>query len=272
MTMHEKKPILVSFLIVNYKSLAELERSLRDLNTVIAQDTCEILIANNDPIALPSSLKKIIPKAAHIEIYNLSDNRGFGAANNHIAAQATGKYLFFLNPDTYAFAGSYQDLMREIQRKACDIIAPVILNADGSLQMWSSGDAVTPSQIILNNLRKKEVVSTERSDDTGVVEVDWVTGAAFLMKKADFDAVGGFDEKFFLYFEDIDLCKRLRDHGKKIAVSGSLTLKHTSGASAVSKVAQKKNYFAAQNYYLKKHYGKITAKTFALIRSITHPS
>jgi len=246
--------------------------ALHDLNAVIPARSCEILIANNDSAPLPKTIKRIVTNALYTEVYNLSSNQGFGVANNYIAKKAQGTYLFFLNPDTYNFSGDLMGLVKMIEQRVCDVIAPTITNADGSPQVWSYGKMITPRSIVSSNLLKNDTKSgTGFQCDQATKDVDWVTGAAFLIKKTDFQEVGGFDERFFLYFEDIDLCKRLVEKEKKILVSQEMKLKHKSGASAKNSLSQKAHYYKAQNYYLKKHYGKTVAKVFSLLRGITHP-
>ncbi len=273
MTMYEKRQILVSLLIVNYRSLDELRMSLRDLNKIITKNSVEVLIANNDKQPLPIDVKNIASNAACTKIFQMPKNRGFGSANNHIANAARGTFLFFLNPDTYNYTGSIDSLIKKIDNKQCDVIAPRVNNADGSRQRWSYGKKITPQGIILDNIR--DVLGLDKStEEDGMLHkrksVDWVTGAAFMIKKDDFLQMGGFDEDFFLYFEDIDLCRRIKMSGKKILVSDDMSLKHSSGASAKNTTTQKKHYYEAQDHYVKKYYGTALSKAFSTVRGLTH--
>ncbi len=86
--------------------------------------------------------------------------------------------------------------------------------------------------------------------------VDWVSGAAMVVRKSVFTQIGGFDENFFMYFEDIDLCWRAKQRGWQVAVYPKISLIHFVGQSAGGFKQRKKYYYQSQDYFFKKHYGQ----------------
>lgn len=172
-------------------------------------------------------------------------NRGFGAAVNQAAAMATGALVWLLNPDCIVEAGAFDALCRVLDaHPECAIAAPRLLNADGTLQASARGEptALTglfgrntwltryfpASRVARRNLPAGDLVAA----NVVSAPVDWVMGAAMLIRRSAFAAVGGFDERFFLYWEDADLCRRLRARGFSVRYTPGAHVVHSGGVSA----------------------------------------
>ncbi|MDO8529729.1 MAG: galactosyltransferase-related protein, partial [bacterium] len=84
-----------------------------------------------------------------------------------------------------------------------------------------------------------------------------------------FQEINGFDENFFMYFEDVDLCKRVREKGYKIIYLPEFIVKHLSGKSLKNKREQKRYFYSSQDYYFEKHFGKMTSNLVKLLRRLT---
>lgn len=257
MCIKEKK-IQISFLIVSYNSTKVLIECIKSLKRVSKNHCYEILVSNNDksPLELKEKFVKII---------NNNNNLGFGKANNIISKIAVGEVLIFVNPDTYSFSLNFCDIINLLNNEV-GIVAPAILNENGSNEKWSYGGKISPITIIKNNVFGfNDFCSNNKMCDVG-----WVSGAVFCIKRQLFNKIGGFDEKFFLYYEDADICKRISDLGFKIVRSNSFKVRHIGGSSMDKKSKQKKYYYNSQFLYINKHYGKIYATMLKLIRKLTH--
>jgi N-acetylglucosaminyl-diphospho-decaprenol L-rhamnosyltransferase len=191
-------------------------------------------------------------------------NRGFGAAVNQAAKLTRAPLLWILNPDCRVLPGAYRALVETLDRHSeCAIAAPQLLNADGSVQASARGepDAWTGlfgrhglltkffphSAAARRNLPAADLVASGVES----AAVPWVMGAAMLVRREPFDRVGGFDERYFLYWEDADLCRRLRLAGFSTRYVPRARVRHPGGASAktASRLAIRAFHDSAYRYY-----------------------
>lgn len=255
----ETKP-QISFVIVNYNSTHYIERCLSSLLLKSENIEKEIIIVSNDG--------SLLSVDSRIKILTSSQNSGFGSACNLGAKEAIGEYLCFLNPDTEIVSDNFQEIISEFENdEKMGVIGIRLEEKNGKIQEWSAGKEINLWDIIGNNLgfkRSKKIWESEEK-----VECAWVSGACLFIRKDLFEKLNGFDEKFFLYFEDIDLCKRAVDLNYKILYFPKFTIKHFGGKSFGSKKEQKKHYYSSQDYYLQKHFGKIYSLMIKIIRELT---
>ena len=202
-----------SFLIVNYNSEQYLEDCISSIFKKHPGDGFEIIVINNnDKGDFQSS---VCARHSNIRLINNNENIGFGRAHNIGAQESQGDILVILNPDAHFTSIDFAEILSRFERENdLGIIAPRIVDEKGDDQKWSAGRKITPWGIIRNNanLSKDRNPLNQKQES----EVDWVTGAAFFIKKDTFEKIGGFDENFFMYFEDIDLCHRIRKNGGRI--------------------------------------------------------
>jgi GT2 family glycosyltransferase len=225
---------------------------------------CEIIIVNNSSAPLENDYHAF----SNLTIFNNDCNNGFARACNFGAKMAKGDYLFFLNPDTELMFSNIDDFLATFDLPKVGIIAPKLIDANKKTQSWSAGYSISLWDTLKNNFGVVHSKKAWQSNDTS--EVDWVSGAAFVISKKLFDSCNGFDEKFFMYFEDIDLCKRVQQKKQKIFRSPRFTVMHLSGQSyRDNKKTQKENYYASQDYYFKKHFGFTTMFFLKLLRTIS---
>jgi GT2 family glycosyltransferase len=184
-------------------------------------------------------------------------NLGFGGGNNLGIRAATADYVFLLNSDAFIQPGALGPLVKRLADPTVGIVAPAIYLPDGKeLQPDALGIFPTPVRILGG--KTKEVLQS--------LEPDWVTGAAMMMRREDLLALGGFDEKLFMYLEDVDLCKRYRDKGLRIVRELSSKVVHLGGGSKASSQAQKAQFRSSTDYYLKKHGFSATSR--ATVRAV----
>ena len=191
-------------------------------------------------------------------------NAGFGAAVNQAAARSTAPLLWVLNPDCVVHPGAFAALADTLDAHGdCAIAAPRLLNADGSVQASARGNPtawtglfgrntlltrIFPSSAVARrNLPARDLAASGVES----APVDWVMGAAMLIRRAWFDAVGGFDEGYFLYWEDADLCRRLWQRGYATRYVPRAVVTHDGGASAEtdSPLATRAFHRSAYRYY-----------------------
>ena len=245
---------MISFIIVNYNSTKELQNCLNDLSQIDNASKCEIIIVNNDTkkLSIPKyNFKKQI-------IHEVNKNIGYGRANNIGLKYVTHDFICFLNPDTHSFCQNLLSITNHLKNKET-IIMPQICTESGNPQPWSVGSNISLLKLFGNNigLYKKPWLSNQK------ISVDWVSGAALFTSTKLMQKLDGFDEDYFLYFEDVDLCKRALKKGTKIYYLPQLSITHTGGASSKEATKkQKKCYYKSQDLFFQKHLGAL--QTFLL--------
>lgn len=258
---------MISIVIVNYKVKKELFECISSIIKFKSKALIEIIVVDNDE---EKTIKKdLLSKFPNVKYIPSKKNLGFGAGNNLGVQHADGDYLFFLNPDTLLKPDAIDKLLSFLKKnKNIGIVGPTLLNPKGEEYPLQGISELTPLRGIIgfsfiNEYFPKNPVS-KKYWQTDVVknktrEVYNVPGTAFMMKKDLFLKIGGFDEKFFLYFEEMDLCRRIRILGyKNYMVADSKVIHHweksTKKKNDIMKIFQESRY-----YYFKKHFGIFNA-------------
>ncbi|MBI3397218.1 glycosyltransferase [Candidatus Woesebacteria bacterium] len=260
--------VKVSIVIVYYKVRKEI---LDCINSIKAKVGHEIIVVDNEP---NSSLKKYLPK--NVKYIKSESNRGYGAGVNLGVKNSNGEYIFVLNPDTTIEVGAIDYLYNFIQKeRKVGAVSPVLLDTKGDEQKFVGSKELTPltgffvlsflNKLFPNNSVSKKYWIRHSNKPT---EVDVAPGTAMMIKKDIFNRVGGFDEDFFLYFEETDLCKRIKSLGYKIFVLPKAKVVHIWEGST-KKIENRKEIFSKSRfYYFKKHYGTLSALIINLISSV----
>ena len=210
----------VSVIIVNFNTGTELDRTLRSLPETLPAGRWDAVVVDN---ASTDGSAASISSHSLVRLIANTNNVGFARGMNQGLAATRGRYVLLLNPDCQLMPGAYEELSRTLESfEACAIAGPRIVNPDGSEQGSARGDpdmftGLFGRAAILRRIFPRLPVSRRNVVDANPLsessEVDWVSGACMLGKREAFDAVRGFDERYFLYWEDADLCRRLRSHG-----------------------------------------------------------
>ncbi|MDX9913466.1 MAG: glycosyltransferase family 2 protein [Candidatus Moranbacteria bacterium] len=256
----------LSFIIVNYRSRQYLKNCIASIFKKVTQIDFEIIVVNNDEEKIKRiegvsencleifESKKIDKPNKKINIIEVNKNVGFSKANNIGASRGQGEYFCFLNPDTKIISKNIENLIMKFNGdSSIGAIGPKILK-NGIIQPWSVGVDMTWNEILRGKvgIAKSEKIWQSNKEQ----EVDWVSGASLFVKKDVFFGVNGFDENFFLYYEDVDLCKRIRNIGKKIIYCPLFEIEHLEGKSSNKKYEQKVEYFKSQEYYYSKWFSR----------------
>ena len=250
----------LSIVIVTYNSRAEIDGCLASLTGARPQTDHEIVVVDNaSPDGTAGAVRERWPS---VRVLDAGGNVGFSAANN-IGMRATfGELLLLLNPDTEVPVGAIDTLVRALDaRPDVAIVGPRLVNVDGRAEL-SFGRMISP----FAELRQKVLVV---GSDRGVWpivryvdrvtrrthEVDWVSGACLLVRRADAEAVGLMDERYFMYTEDVDFCSAVRARGRLVLFVAEAQVTHARGRSAAS--AQSATYAAyrrSQLAFYEKHH------------------
>jgi hypothetical protein len=252
----------LSVIIVNYQSERYLQRCLDSLYDCNLGIDFEIVVVNNDE---GERLEKIKEKFSSIILVNSEKNIGFGPACNLGVKHSQGDLLFFLNPDTKIRSNLSPLLVLWVKNPQIGAVGPKILKENGEVQEWSTGTRMSLVDLIKNNLGfppSKKIWESSKSR-----EASWVSGAAMFVPRKTFLEIGGFDEKFFMYFEDNDLCQRIKRTGKKIIYFPEIIVMHWGGRSRLNKKDQKKYFYQSQDYYFEKYFGKFQASLLKFLRN-----
>jgi GT2 family glycosyltransferase len=220
----------------------------------------EIILVDND--SDDPKARNLGKKLRGIRFVQNETNEGFSKGNNTGAAIAEGSILLFLNNDTIAEEDFITPILKVFGGDpSIGIVGPRLLNRDRTLQL-SAGKL--PS--IMNEMKDRAFYRSYEAGKPLTVrraktlysaprEVKWVTGAALFIRRVLFKKLGGFDEGFFMFFEDKDLCHRARLSGAKVLYTPDASLVHLRGASANS--ATNNVYRTSQVRYYEKHRGQI---------------
>ena len=260
--MERSQPDL-SVIIVTYNvrdlTLACLRSLYRDGS--MTRFNIEVLVVDN--ASADNTVTAIETEFPHVCVIKNAKNLGFALGNNVGLAIAQGRYLFLLNSDTEVNDGALGALIEFMDANAeAGAGCPMLLNPDGSLQptgrplpsLWSVFVGMTK----LYRLWKKDFYLQPGRDYNKVTCVGEVSGAAMLVRKSVYDQTGGFDPKLFIYYEDVDWCKRIHDLGFKVFYIPQARVMHIW--QRITKVLPERTYRASQDslrYYFYKHHGPV---------------
>ena len=254
-----------SFIIVNYKSARQLLACFSSLGNVTISGGYEILVANNDAQETETLLALQQQFAFHL--ISIDGNRGFGYASNRAAERARGRILVFLNPDARFLSGDFSLVSSAFGhgQSKVGVVGFRLLVEPEMPQQWSAGAMVTFADIVRNHIGMPKSASIWCADAPR--EVSWVSGAACAVSKECFFAMKGFDEGFFLYYEDVDFCVRVGKSDRKILLFPSIRVLHVGGGSVgTDAFGQKRAYFISQDRYFAKHRSTFEGRLLTFFR------
>lgn len=266
--MNNKK-LDLSIIIIDYKSKALLFDCLRSIIKHTNNISYEIIIVDNneepESKILNTDINKILPPAAYHLLFSTT-NKGFGAGNNLATNKANGEYLLLLNPDTIVFNDSIEKMLSFIKRhREIGALTCLLGPTKKDLQKNFFGKFQSLFSITFRRYNYQKI-DPPAGGQKEFFYTDIVTGAALMIKKEIFNKIGGFDERFFMYLEDDDLCKRLVDTGYKNAVLNTAKIIHLEGKSISINSERKKIYYQSQDLYWKKHNGLLPTFFMKAIR------
>jgi GT2 family glycosyltransferase len=249
----------LSIVIVTYNSTAHVDACLRSLVEFPAQVDREIVVVDN--ASSDGTAAAIRARWSGVRVIDAGANLGFARANNLGMQQSFGPLILLLNPDTVVPVGAIDTLVASLDaRPDVAIVGPRLVNADGRAEL-SFGRMMSP----VAELRQKFLV--RGNNGAGPVAmyvesltrreraVDWVSGACLLVHRADAEAVGLMDERYFMYAEDVDFCAAVRARGRRVLFTPAAEVIHLRGRSrATAFEATEQAYRRSQVAFYEKHH------------------
>lgn len=257
----------VAFIIVAYNSAAELSGCLDSIKADSGRD-CQTIVVDN---ASPDDSRAVA--ASHglePQIVVSERNLGFGGGCNLGASEAHAEALFFLNPDARLTPGTTAFLSSALAAdEKLGVVAPRVVDPAGESRAGSAGAEPSLRSSLAHFLCLARIPGLGRhfqpvymSDPARRGSPDWVSGAAMLVRSAAYRQVAGFDARLFMYMEDVDLCRRLREAGWGIAYEPAAIVEHTIGHSQSDDQAER--WYSAYHRYIACHHGGIRARAASL--------
>ncbi|MBI5510086.1 MAG: glycosyltransferase family 2 protein [Deltaproteobacteria bacterium] len=259
----------LSVLIVSYNVEPLLERCLASLG-----EADEVVVVDNG--SKDGSAAMVRERFPNCRLLALSDNRGFAVGVNLAAREAKGELLLLLNPDAELSPGNVAAMAQELDlRPEAAALGFRQIDEAGRFQLavgpapWLSLEL---ARLVLQRRLDRGDRLLGRALDRALsrpMRVPWVAGSCLLVRRGAFEAVGGFDERFFLFFEDIDFCLRLASSCGPVFYVPTVTVRHHRGASAAKDERRAaRAYRHSQIWFWRKHRGVLVASAVKLYQRL----
>lgn len=234
-----EKKLDLSIIIVSYNSVRFISRCLDFIKKNSPRCSFEIFVVdNNSKDRTPEIIRKYYPE---VKLIRNSENFGFSYANNQAIVRSKGEYLLVLNPDTIVTRGAL-DTMVNFMKEHPDVGVggAKILNFDGSVQYscrrfptlfysFFGRQSLFTRFLPYNKISRKYLMMDE--DYSKDIEVDWVFGASMILRRKALEDTGIFDEDYFIFVEDTDLCYRMKKNNWKVYFISDAVIFHHLGVT-----------------------------------------
>lgn len=237
----------VAVVVVNFRTK---ELTVDAVRSVLADPlVAEVVVVDNGSgDGSAAFLRSALPDE-RVRIVEAPDNLGFGQGVNAGAAEADAPFLFLLNSDAVVRPGTLDRLRRVlVDDPGVGVVAPAVYLADGrTLQDDAFGPMPAPRALLRTTGGRRG-----RRANPGAGGPGWVSGVALMMRRGDFDSLGGFDPDFVMYLEDVDLCRRIRAAGKRVAREPAAAVVHLGGRSSTARATRLDQFHRSKLVYLRK--------------------
>lgn len=257
----------LAIIIVSTNEARFLEPCLTTVFAHAGEASLDVVVADNSSTdGTPDLVAERFPDVRIVHCVN----HGFGHANNRGYETTSAPYILFLNPDTEVLEGTFADLVAELEaRPDVGVIGARQVTADGELfptirrfpsPMRFLGEALASERlpVMPSWLGERELDMSRYDTET---ECDWVSGSFMLVRRDALDAAGVFDERFFVYSEEVDLCRRIKLAGWRVVHLPSMTILHHADKAGFSERTWAQAAFARRQYVMKnlRGTGRVTA-------------
>ena len=267
-------PVELSIIIVSFNARTDLEGCLASLRAAPPAVSHEIVVVDNASTDGSADVARAFPG---VHLIASPANDGFAVANNLGIRASSGRALLLLNSDTLVPAGAIDALVRELDRHPeTTVVGPRLVDGSGRPEL-SFGRMITPA----NEIRQKRLVQGNAAGDPAIVRKvesmtktrqwpDWVSGACLLVRREAAEAAGLFDERYFMYTEDVDFCAAIRARGGRVLFTPDVEIVHLRGRSAASAPAATRDAYRRSHLaFYRKHHPAL-APLVALYHRLRH--
>lgn len=254
----------LGIVIVSFNTKDLLEKSLKNIHSQTLDFPLEIVVIDNN--SSDNSLQMVREKFPKVKIIANIDNLGFAKAVNQGVKVLSTDYILLLNPDTSIPEGAINEMVAFMQENPkCQIGSCVLTDVNGKLKP-NGGDLPVGFPLLswLFNLEFLGSLPNFHRLDSGYYaearEVGWVGGTFMMVRKESIGNSNLLDEKYFMYFEDVDLCFRTRKSGQKIMINPKIKISHIGGASSNDpRLTQWKGEIKGLLIFYKKYFGDLSS-------------
>jgi GT2 family glycosyltransferase len=264
------RPVDTTIAIVTYNTRELSLQAVAAAREAIGALQARLVVADNG--SADGTSKAVRSAFPEVEVMVYADNPGYGAALNRAFSAFPGSYLLALNGDVLLSPGSGEVLRRFLDdHPECGLVGPALTGRDGRPQPsckrfptlgFAVAEVFALHAALPGNRWARRFYYTDR-DLTGPAYVQTVSGATMLIRGDAFRRIGGFDEGFRTYFEETDLCRRLRDAGYDVAFCSQATAVHWHGASTLQTSVRQVEYYLSYIRFFRKHHGPGPARILA---------
>ena len=240
----------LSIVIVSFNARADLERCLASLRDAPPAVSHEIVVVDNQS---SDGSAEAVARWPGVGVIRNDENLGFARATNIGIRASRGENLLLLNSDTIVPPGAIERLLEELRGDSgVAVVGPRLVDAAGRAEL-SYGRMIGPFNELRQKLRRRRPALVERLTRRRH-SPDWVSGACLLVRRADAEAVGLLDERFFMYTEDVDFCAAIKARGRRIVFTPDVEVIHLRGRSVASAPAPTQAaYRRSQIAFYEKH-------------------
>lgn len=258
----------LAYVIVAYRSESDLRGCLDALEADRPDDAAIIVVDNASPDGSADLARR---HPSRPELVASARNLGFGGGCNLGVASTSADTVFLVNPDARVLPGATLQLLQALaDDPGLGVVAPRIVDPAGEYRSTAGGAEPTLRSLIGHYLLLGRVPGVRRffrpfhlADADAGDHVDWVSGGAMMLRRVAYDAVGGFDETWFMYMEDVDLCRRVREGGWTVGYVPDAVVEHAIGGSQAE--GQPRRWYVAFDRYLRLNRGAIHARLGGVI-------
>jgi N-acetylglucosaminyl-diphospho-decaprenol L-rhamnosyltransferase len=260
----------VAVVVVSFESRETLLACLRSLRAHASLPLETVVVDNASADGSADAVRAAHPEA---HVVANADNVGFARGCNLGWRASRAPYVLFLNPDAEVTPGAVETLVGLLEtRPDVGAAGPRTLGSDGTIQV-STGPDLT---LLTERRQRRLVLGVARREARALAEAEtlhareheaaWVSGSCLLARRAALEAVGGFDERFFLYEEDADLCRRLRGAGWRVVFTPAAEVRHHLGRSMAQAPSRARlEYHRSHLLYYRKHNGPVPQTALRLL-------
>jgi GT2 family glycosyltransferase len=283
--------VQIAAVVVNFNAGEELREALQSIRAEAAGSEWEAVVVDN--ASSDGSASIATEFAPRIRLLCNGENVGFGRAVNQGVRATSAPAVLIMNPDCRLLPGSLTTMRAELDaHRQCAVVGPRVLDPDGAVQGSVRGDPdmltglfgrtsrlrrllpwlpVSTRNVRPGAVDEPEGTTSSRSDRPGArsTTADWVSGACMLIRREAFESVGGFDERYFLYWEDADLCRRLRARGYHVRyVPGADVVHHVGRSSRTARADSIRAFHASAYRYYATHVAPATLNPKRLLARV----